>query len=78
MRGAAQAQPTSKWRMRYSFNYDLGKGRMVAHEIYIYRDLHCWEASFQWSPSGMRRGYYFVLRIKELPEIKVEKRKRIW
>ena len=78
VRGAAQAQPTSKWRMRYSFNYDLGKGRMVAHEIYIYRDLHCWEASFQWSPSGMRKGYYFVLRIKELPEIKVEKRKRIW
>ncbi|HID11835.1 MAG TPA: LPS-assembly protein LptD [Candidatus Latescibacteria bacterium] len=78
VRGSAQVQPTSRWRVRYSFNYDLGKGQMVAQEIYVYRDLHCWEAIFQWSPSGMRRGYYFVLRIKELPEIKIERRKGVW
>ena len=43
--------------------------------VTIYRDLHCWEMSFNWVPTGLYRGFKFELRIKapQLQDIKVTK-----
>lgn len=75
VRGSLGFNPTRNWRVNYSFNYDLRKKRMTAQNVSIYRDLHCWEARIQWTPSGYREGYYFLMNIKALPEIKIEQRR---
>jgi hypothetical protein len=75
VRGDLSFKPTKGWRVLYSFNYDLRDKEMVSQSFSIYRNLHCWEAKLNWVPSGLRKGYYFVINIKEIPEIKVERRK---
>jgi hypothetical protein len=43
----------------------------------INRDLHCWMAFLSWVPSGIREGFYFQVNIKELPDVKIEKRRGV-
>ena len=75
IKGSLRFSPTARWRVSYTFNYDLKDKKMIAHDFSIYRDLHCWEARIQWTPSGYREGYYFLMNIKELPDVKIEKKK---
>jgi hypothetical protein len=75
IKGSLRFNPTTHWRVSYAFNYDLEDKKMTAHDVSIHRDLHCWEARFQWTPSGYREGYYFLMNIKELPDIKIEKKR---
>ena len=75
IKGSLRFNPTARWRASYTFNYDLKGKKMTAHDFSIYRDLHCWEARIQWTPSGYREGYYFLMHIKELPDVKIEKKK---
>jgi hypothetical protein len=37
--------------------------------------LHCWEASFQWSPLGYRPGYFLRVGLKspQLRDVKIER-----
>ncbi len=64
---------TPSWKFDYSFYYDVEAGKKVSDELKVWRDLHCWEISFIWVPSGIRSGYYVRLNIKDLPEIKLER-----
>jgi hypothetical protein len=66
-------KPAEKWRIEYSQNYNLREGQSTDKVIRIYRDLHCWEGSFSWIPTGSRRGYYFKINAKLLPDLKFEK-----
>ncbi len=75
VRGELSFKPTKRWRILYSFNYDLRKKEATSQSFSIYRDLHCWEAKLIWTPSGLRKGYYLLLNIKEIPEIKIERRR---
>ena len=72
----AEVSLTENWRIRFSGNYDFLQNQLVQSNWTIYRDLHCWEASVNWTPSGSGRGFYFRLGIKasELQDIKLEKR----
>jgi len=74
MRGNMQL--TKNWRVNYNARYDLKKQIMVAQDISIYRNLHCWEASFSWTPTGPSKRFYFKINIKSsiLSDIKLEKR----
>ena len=78
LKASAQVHPTTNWQVDYSINYNLSphpdEGRVTAQDIAIRRDLHCWEAWLRWTPSGYRRGYYFRINVKELPQIKWERR----
>ena len=77
LQGSVGLSPTKNWHVDYSFNYDLSPKatqRVSSQQFDIYRDLHCWEARLRWTPSGPWKGYYFVINIKELPDIKLEKR----
>jgi len=68
-----ELQPTSKWNISYSTNYDLKNKRISSQQVNIGRDMHCWEARFTWIPSGTLSGYYIRINIKSLPDIKLEK-----
>lgn len=69
-------QLTKNWRLQYNARVDLKKNILVAQDISIYRDLHCWEARFVWTPTGPNKRFYFKINIKSalLSDIKLEKR----
>ena len=70
---SANFKLTENWKIRWRANFDLVRREMVYQNIDIYRDLHCWEMSFNWQPL---QGYYsFRINIKEptLRDIKVTK-----
>ena len=66
---------TRNWKFTFSTGYDIFQQQFSTPYITIYRDLHCWEMSFNWVPTGIYRGYKFELRIKapQLQDIKVTK-----
>ncbi|MFC1729322.1 LPS assembly protein LptD [candidate division KSB1 bacterium] len=71
-----EMQVTDNWRMNYRGNFDLVKKEIVYHDFSFYRDLHCWELHFNWTPSNASRpGFFIEIRIKDskLRDIKVKK-----
>jgi len=67
-----------KWSFSWSARYDVAGKELVRQSFSIYRDLHCWEARLQVVPSGPGSGYWFVIAIKEIPEIKYERRQTVF
>ncbi len=64
---------TKNWRINYTARFDLIKQDITYQSFAIYRDLHCWEMSFNWQP---KIGYYsFRINVKEsiLQDLKVTK-----
>jgi lipopolysaccharide assembly outer membrane protein LptD (OstA) len=64
---------TKNWRINWSGRFDLMQPTIVYQSFSIYRDLHCWEMSFNWQPSN---DYYsFQINVKEsvLQDIKMTK-----
>lgn len=72
----AEFKLSQNWKIRWQANFDLVKKDLVYQTFNIYRDLHCWEMSFNWQPSI--QYYKFQINIKEpiLKDIKVTKRPR--
>ena len=67
---------TKNWNVRHSAQFDLVNKEIRYQDYQIYRDLHCWQLSFNWTPSGgLRSGYFLEIRIKDpkLSDIKVRK-----
>lgn len=69
---------TENWRFTASASYDVIQKQFAAPRIGIFRDLHCWEMNFTWSPLGQMSGYRFELKVKapQLQDIKVTKKSR--
>ena len=67
---------TKKWRASYRARFDLIERELVNHSISINRDLHCWELSLNWTPTGYGQGINFKLNVKSptLQDIKIEKK----
>lgn len=72
LKGNISIYPTKNWRLEYSNYFDVESGETVSEEIRLWRDLGCWEGSIVWVPSGYRKGWYFRVNIKKIPDIKVE------
>ncbi|MCB9502971.1 MAG: hypothetical protein H6696_13655 [Deferribacteres bacterium] len=72
----AKLQLSRNWRVSFSGQLDLQQKQVVQQSWSIYRDLHCWEASFNWYPIGVSKGFYFRINIKSqmLQDIKYERR----
>jgi len=66
---------TSAWRIQYSLYYDLTDKEVTSQGYSLYRDLHCWQAMFERRESGGRSSYYFRISVKDLPDIKYERRR---
>ena len=71
---------TKKWKVSYRARFDLIERDLVSHSFSIYRDLHCWELSLNWTPNGIGQGINFKLNVKSptLSDLKLEKRGGIY
>ena len=67
---------TKNWKINYNAEFDLISKQIAYHDFSFYRDLHCWEMRFDWTPSGSMKGFFFIIRIKSpsLKDLKVQKR----
>ncbi|MFL2983706.1 MAG: putative LPS assembly protein LptD [Candidatus Neomarinimicrobiota bacterium] len=67
---------TPNWRVSYRARFDMIKRDLVSHSFSIYRDLHCWELSLNWTPNGLGQGINFRLNVKSptLSDLKIEKK----
>ena len=73
MSARANFQLTKNWKVSWNARFDLEEKNMTSSSFSIYRDLHCWEMSFDWQPLF---GYYsFQINVKAsaLQDIKVTK-----
>ncbi|MBK9459072.1 MAG: LPS-assembly protein LptD [Sphingobacteriales bacterium] len=70
---------TPRWRVGLSTGYDFANKELSRTTIDIYRDLHCWEMSFNIVPIGRYQSYSFMLRVKStlLQDLKLQRR-RSW
>lgn len=68
---------TTKWKVTYSASYDMVRGDLTGMQFGIYRDLHCWDMSFNWIPVGFRQSYTFDLRVKSsmLQQLRLSRRR---
>jgi lipopolysaccharide assembly outer membrane protein LptD (OstA) len=73
---SANFKLTENWRIRWQGNFDLVKKDLVYQTFNIYRDLHCWEMSFNWQPQ--QKYFSFQINIKDpsLQDIKFTKHPR--
>jgi len=70
---------TKKWKVGFRSGYDVESKKFNYTSLDIYRDLHCWELSFNIVPFGTRKSYSIDLRVKApvLSDLKLS-RKRNW
>ena len=70
--GSANFNLTKNWNISYRRYYNIKTGEMISQDYSLYRDLHCWEARFSSSKSRENWSYAFIIRLKAIPEVKVE------
>lgn len=68
---------TDNWKFDFRSGYDFEKGEFTYTSLGVYRNLHCWEMSFNWIPFGFRQSWSFSLNIKSsiLQDLKLDKKK---
>jgi hypothetical protein len=69
---------TNKWKIGFNSGYDFRLKKPSFTTIDIFRDLHCWEMSFNWIPVGIRKSYNFTIRVKSsmLQDLRVNRRRQ--
>ncbi len=65
---------TEYWKATYASQIDMIENKIVSHNLYLYRSLHCWEFGFKWWPSGNGSGFLLNIRVKspDLRDIKLK------
>ncbi len=68
---------TPKWKVGFNSGYDITNKKATSTMLNFYRDLHCWEMSFNLVPFGAYRSYTFTLNAKGrmLQELKLNRRR---
>jgi hypothetical protein len=68
---------TPKWSLNFSSSYDFKAKKIAYTTATIQRDLHCWQMSFNFSPFGANKFYFFQINVKSstLKDLKYEQRK---
>ncbi|RMF47710.1 MAG: hypothetical protein D6750_08735, partial [Bacteroidetes bacterium] len=74
---SAEVNLTRFWRVQVSSGYDFVQKRLSFTSVNLYRDLHCWELSFNWIPFGPRQSYFLTLsaRSPKLQDLRITKRR---
>jgi hypothetical protein len=69
---------TQKWKISVSSGFDFKTQKLSLTSIDIYRDLHCWEMSFNWIPFGFRQSYSVNINVKSsvLRDLKLTRRRQ--
>ncbi|MGB0888269.1 MAG: putative LPS assembly protein LptD, partial [Vicingaceae bacterium] len=67
---------TNKWKIGARSGWDFEQKDFSYTSVDIYRDLHCWEMTFNWIPFGPRQSYLFTIRVKSalLQDLKLTRR----
>lgn len=67
---------TPNWKVGYNVAFDLKELDLTYVNFSIYRDLHCWEMSFNWIPFGGQKSWNFKINVKAgmLNSLKYEKK----
>jgi len=67
---------TENWKIGFSSGYNFKRKESTLTKIDFFRDLHCWEFSFGWIPTGTYKRFDFVLRVKSstLQDLKLTRR----
>ena len=55
---------TKKWKFGFTTGYDFVQKSLSYTSLDFYRDMHCWEMSFNWIPVGYRKGWSFTINVK--------------
>jgi len=55
---------TSNWQITGKANYDFAAKKFSYAQFTVYRDLHCWEMTFNVIPFGTLKSYSFRINIK--------------
>ncbi len=68
---------TPKWKISMDYNFDLDRKEVRNTSVFVTRDLHCWEATFSWSPLGYLPGYFLKIGLKspQLRDVKIERQR---
>jgi hypothetical protein len=68
---------TPKWKVQYTTGYDFQATKITITQLSIFRDLHCWDMSFNWVPFGTYRSYSFDLKVRSsiLQDLKLSRRR---
>ncbi|MEA5459430.1 putative LPS assembly protein LptD [Arcicella sp. LKC2W] len=76
---------TEKWDLKVQSGYDFVNKGISLTNIQVHRDLHCWEAAFNWTPAaspyyGRASSYSFEIRVKSalLQELKLSRRRTFY
>jgi len=74
LNASASINFTPNWSLTWNSEYNFKENQWIRNSINIHCDLECWDMRFQWRPERLNPGYYFVVNIKKIPEIKWEQR----
>ena len=76
LNSSATVKLSKNWSLSMSTRLDMVQRSIVSNDFTIRRDLHCWELSFRWTPSGPGQGYYLRINVKSpaLQDVKIEER----
>jgi len=69
---------TGNWRLSYTTSLDMVGGDFVRQTFSIYRDLRSWEARLRLEESRGVITVWFLVDIKDIPDIRVEGRPSIY
>ena len=71
---------TPKWKIGFRSGWDFEQNELTYTTVNVYRDLHCWEARFNWVPFGRMKSYGFTISAKAsiLRDLKWDKPKESW
>ena len=69
-------QATKNWKISHMARFNVLDKSLINQSISIYRDLHCWELSLNWTPGGYGQGVYLKINVKSptLNDLKFEKK----
>lgn len=54
---------TQKWAVQYGGSYDFTNKKVATPTLSITRDLHCWQLSVYWIPTGPLQSYNVTLNV---------------
>ena len=64
------------WVFSSTLQYDFINNKIIAPQINIRKDFHCWDLTASWYPAGYNQGFYlrFGIKSSQLRDLKIEKR----
>jgi len=74
LNSAAKVALSRNWQVGMNSGIDLRKGKFIYPALLLYRDLHDFQLSCQWVPSGIYKGYMIQIAMKppQLKDLKIK------